>query len=329
MKILSIETSCDETAAAVIENGHILANVVASQINIHKKTGGVVPEVASRAHVEKIIPVIDEALDTAKTKLDDIDAIAVTTGPGLVGSLLVGVEAAKTLAYAINKPIIPINHLEGHIYANWINYEPKLPAVALTVSGGHTSLIYIKKINELKVIGETLDDAAGEAYDKVAQILGLGYPGGPAIDQACLKDKSKIKIDLPRPMLDRNDFSFSGLKTAVLYKVMKLKLDAKTKNQVANEFQKAMVETLVSKTIETAKKRKAKTVLLSGGVAANKFLRSELEKVARDNGFEFHVPEFQYCTDNAAMIARAAEIKLQNKKPRDWSQIEANANLGL
>jgi N6-L-threonylcarbamoyladenine synthase len=383
MKILAIETSCDETAAAVLADDKMLSNIVASQIEIHQKTGGIVPEVASRAHVEKILPVIEEALKiglsstdylpcrqagrlrpkTVDGKLKAIDLIAVTIGPGLIGSLLVGVETAKTLAYLLNKPIMGINHLEGHIFANFIGSNSKLknqnaklntikfPAIVLIVSGGHTSLILMKELNNLKIIGETRDDAAGEAFDKVAQILGLGYPGGPAIEKKAREfeiknqkskgkmkiENSKLKISFPRPMLDQDDFSFSGLKTSVLYKTMKLKLDDNLKSQIAYEFQKAIVETLVTKTIKAAQKLKVKSILLSGGVAANKFLRTELEKRAKGEGFDFHVPAFEYCTDNAAMIGMAAYIKSRkplgrrgaSKKPRNWSQIEADANLGL
>lgn len=332
MRILAIETSCDETAAAVLKDEKVLANIVASQIEIHKKTGGIVPEVASRAHVEKILPVIEESLKKAGISIKDIDLFAVTTGPGLIGSLLVGVETAKTLAYSLNKSIVGANHLEGHIFANWIKNEPELPAIVLTVSGGHTSLVYMKKIDDFKIIGETRDDAAGEAFDKVAKILDLGYPGGPAIEKAAQKfdpKKSDKKIKFPRPMLDRRDFSFSGLKTSVLYKTMKLKLDDKLKSQIVYEFQKAIVETLVEKTIKAAQKYKFKSILLSGGVAANKLLRSDLEKRAKGEGFKFYVPSFEYCTDNAAMIGMAANIKFRRQKPRSWSQIEANANLNL
>jgi len=352
MKILSIETSCDETAAAILDGEKVLSNVVASQIDIHKKIGGIVPEVASRAHVEKILPVIEEALKKAGVDIKDIDLIAATIGPGLIGSLLVGVETAKTLAYAYEKPIIGINHLEGHIYANWIENKPELPAVILIVSGGHTSLVHMKKMDDFKIIGETRDDAAGEAFDKVAALLGLEYPGGPAIEEAAqeaklkmknvkLKIKEPIKIKFPRPMLNQDDFSFSGLKTAVLYESIKLKkqlsnnrstieqLPSNLRSQIAYEFQKALVDSLVIKTIKAAQKYKVRSILLSGGVAANKLLRTELEKRARGENFKFHVPSFEYCTDNAAMIGMAAYIKSLKAKPQPWSQIEADANLDL
>lgn len=353
MNILAIETSCDETAAAVLDGKKVLSNIVASQIDIHKKTGGIVPEVASRAHIEKILPVIEEALQKADTRIESVDLITVTTGPGLIGSLLVGVETAKTLAYAYEKPIIGINHLEGHIYANWIENKPELPAMILTVSGGHTSLIYMKNLEQFKIIGETRDDAAGEAFDKVAKILDLGYPGGPAIQKAAERykaQKSDRKIKFPRPMLDQDDFSFSGLKTSVLYKTMKLKLNNKLKSQIAYEFQKAIVESLVIKTIKAAERHEVKSILLSGGVAANKLLRSELEKAvrnycsskARTNDFSadksalknkcpiaFHVPSFEYCTDNAAMIGVAAYIKSLKAKPQKWYDINADANIAI
>jgi N6-L-threonylcarbamoyladenine synthase len=332
-KILAIETSCDETAAAVLENGKICSNIVASQIEIHKKTGGIVPEIASREHTEKILSVVEEALKKARTDIKNIDLIAITCGPGLIGSLLVGVETAKTLAYLLNKPIIGINHLEGHIFANWIDFKPKLPAIILIVSGGHTSLVLMKNLDNLKIIGETRDDAAGEAFDKVAKLLDLGYPGGPAIEKVAGSLSRPIKpyrsLSFPRPMLKENDFSFSGLKTAVLYKTLKLKLNDKLKSQIAFEFQKAIVETLVEKTINAAQKYEVKSILLSGGVTANKLLRIESEKRAKGEGFDFHVPAFEYCTDNAAMIGMAAHFQSLKRKPSKWYDINADANIAI
>lgn len=353
--ILAIETSCDETSAAVYDSKKgLLSNVVASQIDIHKKTGGVVPEVASRAHVEQILPVIDEALSLAKASLNKIGFIAVTHAPGLIGSLLVGVNTAKTLSAMLDKPLLPINHLEGHIYANFIQEIPnpkypkklksyklqanfKFPAVVLLVSGGHTSLILMKGHGKYKYLGETLDDAAGEAFDKVAKVLDMEYPGGPNVSRAAeeyrrkypmTNDQCPINVQFsnskmgngkffPRSMLDSKDFnfSFSGLKTSVLYAWQKIpnKLQAKKlKSCFAYEFEEAVVDILATKTISAAKKFKAKTVSVCGGVAANKRLREEiglrvekeLKKVA------FCVPPINYCGDNAAMIACLASYKL-------------------
>ncbi len=364
MKILGIETSCDETGASIIEAKikdqkskiKILSNIVASQIDLHRKYGGVYPELASRAHLENILPAIEAALNEADTDFDDIDAIAVTMGPGLIGSLLVGVETARTLAYSLGKPILGINHLEAHICANFIDNqkEIKFPALCLIVSGGHTSLVLMKSHGKYQTIGQTRDDAAGEAFDKVAQLLGLPYPGGPAIEAAASQirnSKSEIrnlkprtqklepKIKLPRPMIDSEDFdfSFSGLKTAVLRLTKELG-PAKTKKfraQIAAEFQNAVVEVLVAKTLRAARKYKTKTIMLSGGVAANSLLRKELEARTLKLKANFSVPPKNLCTDNAAMIATAGAFKMQKGWPTllrqgfGWLKIQAQSDLEL
>jgi len=346
MIILGIETSCDETAVAVVRgNGdkvEILSNVVASQIEIHKKYGGVVPEVAAREHVLNILPVVNEALEKAGIKIPlapfdkggkKIDAIAVTVGPGLVTSLLVGVETAKTLAYVWRVPAVAVNHIEGHIYANFINNKPKFPAIILTVSGGHTMLILMTGHGKYKVLGETRDDAAGEAFDKAAQLLGLGYPGGPVIAAAAAKFSKKSKIVLPRPMLnDKNfDFSFSGLKTAMLYAIQKDRSWKKRIPQYAYEFQQAVVEVLVHKTIKAALKYNCKNIMLSGGVAANTELRGQLENAVKNklSGATLSIPELKYCTDNAAMVAAAGYFHAKRKNYTAWRKLKTDANLEL
>jgi N6-L-threonylcarbamoyladenine synthase len=401
VKILAIESSCDETAAAVIEykkvisnsslvtskstdnelqitnneqfSPIILSNVVASQIEIHKKFGGVYPEIASRAHAEQIIPVIEEALRksvisnsslvTSKSTnnelrvtsyLDNIDLIAVTAGPGLIGSLLIGVSAAKTLAYANNKPIIGINHWLGHIYSCFSDNKnlPEFPLLALIVSGGHTGLVFMKSHTEIQTIGQTLDDAAGEAFDKVAKLLDLPYPGGPAISveaekfknsKSEIRNKSQItNIKFPRAMLNRDgyDFSFSGLKTSVLNKVKELQAQKITLKQyqplVAYEFQQCVIDILVGKTLKAAAKFKPKSICLCGGVSANYELREQL-KVAIDNfnsmsltSVSYHLPPMFLTGDNAAMIGLAAAYQITNGiKPTTYEKVEANSNLEL
>jgi len=342
MIILGIETSCDETAASVVRGRgdkiEVLSNVVSSQIEIHKKYGGVVPEVAAREHVLNILPVVNEAL----TGIKKIDAIAVTVGPGLVTSLLVGVETAKTLAYAWGKPAVAINHIEGHIYANFINNQPKFPALILTVSGGHTMLILMSGHGKYKVLGETRDDAAGEAFDKAAQLLGLGYPGGPAVAAEAAKFKSKNnppnplyqgEIKLPRPMIYSGDFdfSFSGLKTALLYEIQKDRQWKKKIPEYAAEFQQAVVDVLVHKTIKAALKYNCRNIMLSGGVAANIELRRQLENTVKEKlvSAKLLIPEFKYCTDNAAMIATAGYFRAKRKNYTPWQKLKADANKEL
>lgn len=307
MILLGIETSCDETAAAVVENGRqILSNVVNSQIDIHARYGGVVPEVASRQHILSIIPVIDEALRQSKADWDDINAIATTCGPGLAGSLLVGANTAKAISYARNLPLIGVNHLEGHIYANWLGEEePEFPLLCLVVSGGHTDLILMKNHGDYTLLGKTRDDAAGEAFDKAARILGLGYPGGPAIDKAASSSNPDLK--LPRAWLKGTaDFSFSGLKTALL----RLS-EADSINSIegaAASFQEAVVEVLVRKTVHTAVKHGVSQILLSGGVAANSLLRKNIQAASP---VPVLIPPPALCTDNAAMIAAAGFYHMQ------------------
>jgi N6-L-threonylcarbamoyladenine synthase len=343
MKILAIETSCDETAASVVEkNGkdiRILSNVVASQIDIHKEFGGVFPEIASRAHSEKIIPVVVQALACCP----DPDVLAVTAGPGLIGSLLIGVNFAKTYAYTKKLPIIPINHLLGHLYSNWATKpHPQFPAVILIVSGGHTGLYLMKSHSDIKCLGETLDDAAGEAFDKVAKLLDLGYPGGPAIAEAALKAISHnqcgrvdiVKISLPRPMMNSKDynFSFSGLKTAVLYKFKELSktytLNA-IRYSLASEFQQAVCDILVGKTIQAAREYHPKSICLCGGVSANKELREQLKKAVSKLPWKcsYHIPDFSLTTDNAAMIGIAAAYHLDQKTTFDNTNADANLKL--
>ncbi|MBI5413538.1 tRNA (adenosine(37)-N6)-threonylcarbamoyltransferase complex transferase subunit TsaD [Candidatus Peregrinibacteria bacterium] len=352
MIILGIETSCDETACAVVENGRkILSNVIFSQIALHKKTGGVVPEVAAREHVTKIVPVLNEALKKAHVKAEGIDAFAVTAGPGLLSSLLIGVNAAMTLAKIYKKPLVPVNHVEGHIYANWLEDEenvtlsllkghhdkPKFPAVVLTVSGGHNELLLWKNHGKYEFLGSTLDDAAGEAFDKVARLLGLSYPGGPAIQEAAKKGDPN-KTAFPRAWLKGWDFSFSGLKTAVLYAVQNFKKKNPTAREseqfvydAAASFQEAVCEVLATKLINAAKKYDVKEVQLAGGVSANARLRHFAEKLTPPNVKLRFCKNFSLCTDNAAMIATAGFYKFSKRpaKYKKWEPIAANPNLEM
>ncbi|WP_458414990.1 tRNA (adenosine(37)-N6)-threonylcarbamoyltransferase complex transferase subunit TsaD [Schinkia sp. CFF1] len=315
--ILAIETSCDETAVAIIKNGReLLANVVASQIESHKRFGGVVPEIASRHHVEQITIVLEEAMNQAGVNYEDIDGIAVTEGPGLVGALLVGVNAAKALAFAHNIPLVPVHHIAGHIYANRLVKEMSFPLLALVVSGGHTELVYMKEHGSFEVIGETRDDAAGEAYDKVARQLNLPYPGGPHIDR--LAHEGEPVIDLPRAWLEKGsyDFSFSGLKSAVintLHNAQQRGEEIKPEDLAAS-FQASVIEVVVTKAKQAALEYKVKQVLLAGGVAANKGLRAALEKEFNDTGIDLVIPPIKFCTDNAAMIAAAGSIEFDKGK---------------
>ena len=328
MRILAIETSCDETAAAVVENGvKLLSNIVASSEELHQKTGGIVPEVAAREQVRSMIPVISESLIT------NIDAIAVTTGPGLIGSLLIGVETAKALAFAWNKPLIAVNHLIGHIYGNFVDTDLAskdiFPAVVLVASGGHSDLILLKNHGDMVWLGGTLDDAAGEAFDKAARLLGLGYPGGPAISKAAstIEPFNHPTIKLPRPLLNDStfDFSFSGLKTA-LYNTVKQSptLTSDQTTGLAHEFQEAVTDCLVTKTIKAATEFKAKSIMLAGGVAANKRLR---EKLGNSAGIiPVFCPAIKFCTDNAAMIGSAAFF---NQNFVNWENLEPDSSLSL
>lgn len=328
--ILGIETSCDETAAAVVRNGkELLSNVVASQIESHKRFGGVVPELASRQHVEQITIVMEEALANAGISFKDIDGVAVTEGPGLVGALLVGVNAAKALAFAHQIPLVPVHHIAGHIYANRLVSELKFPLLSLVVSGGHTELVLMEKHGSFKVIGETLDDAAGEAYDKVARTLKLPYPGGPHIDR--LAHEGKPVIDLPRAWLseDSYDFSFSGLKSAVINTLHNAEQRGEMISQedLAASFQASVIEVLTKKTLRAAREFQVKQVLVAGGVAANKGLRAELELVfAKMPDIELVIPPLHLCTDNAAMIAAAGSVLFELGKR---GKMDMNAYPGL
>lgn len=309
--ILAIESSCDETACSIVKDGNeILSNVVSSQINVHKKFGGVVPEVASRIHVENISVVIDEALTTANVTMDDIDAIAFTQGPGLIGSLHVGVQAAKTLAWAHNKPLIPLHHIIGHIYANGFVDKLVFPLLALVVSGGHTELVYMKDEWSFDILGTTQDDAIGEAYDKVARVLGLPYPGGPAIDK--LAKEGKPHYMLPTPKTEKElDFSFSGLKSAVLQLIQREEKKGETivPADLAYCFQETALNTLVNKLMKAVEQYSPKQVVLAGGVAANSRLREKVtESVAKAEGVHLTIPPLWCCTDNAAMIGAAGSI---------------------
>ncbi|MCG3088305.1 tRNA (adenosine(37)-N6)-threonylcarbamoyltransferase complex transferase subunit TsaD [Sporosarcina cyprini] len=306
--ILGIETSCDETAASIVKNGHeIVSNVVASQIQSQKRFGGVVPEIASRHHVEQITLVLEEALREAGLTPADLDAVAVTEGPGLVGALLIGINAAKAFAFANGLPIIGVHHIAGHVYANQLMQPMEFPLLALIVSGGHTELVVMKEHGHFELIGETRDDAAGEAYDKVARVLGLPYPGGPHIDRLALESDSAVEF--PRAWLepDSYDFSFSGLKSAVINYRHNLEQRGETidPHHVAAGFQESVVEVLTAKTLKAARQYKVKQVIAAGGVAANKGLRSSLEATFEKEGIPFYVPPISLCTDNAAMIAAA------------------------
>lgn len=328
--ILGIETSCDETSASVVQDGRIvLSNVIASQADIHKRFGGVVPEVASRRHVETITLTIEEALREAGKTLSDIQAIAVTYGPGLVGALLVGVAAAKAISYARGIPLIGVHHIAGHIYANRLVTELAFPLIALVVSGGHTELVWMKEHGHYEILGETRDDAAGEAYDKVARALQLPYPGGPHIDRLA-HEGTAAAIPLPRAWLEPGsyDFSFSGLKSAVLNTLHNASQRGETINpaDVAASFQDSVTEVLVEKTTRAVKEFGAQQVLLAGGVAANRGLRERLAKRCQEEGIPLVIPPLSLCTDNAAMIAAAGYISYQKGK---FASLDLNGVPGL
>jgi N6-L-threonylcarbamoyladenine synthase len=317
MLTLGIETSCDETAAAVLRDDKVLSSIVSSQIDIHKRYGGVVPELASREHLKNLLPIVREALAAASASLSDINLIAVTCGPGLIGALLVGVSAAKAIAYALGIPFIGVHHGEGHILAAHLE-EPGLgyPYVALLVSGGHTALYHVKGLGDYRVLGRTRDDAAGEAYDKVAKLMGLEYPGGPVLD--CLAQTGDPEaVKFPRGRLAGYDFSFSGLKTAVrnhlaLFMSKDKGFDPLLKKEdVAASFQAAVVETLVDKTLQAAAETGVATVVVAGGVAANSSLRLRMKEEAGKRGITLHLPGMFYCIDNAAMIALAGYLRYQ------------------
>jgi N6-L-threonylcarbamoyladenine synthase len=354
MLILGIESSCDETAAAIVdgrgERVRVLANVVSSQVEIHKKYGGVVPEIAAREHVLHILPVIHETLNQAginkKNIAKKITAISMTSGPGLITSLIVGTETAKTLAYSWNKPLVPLNHIESHIYGNFIDRSKiKLPAIILTVSGGHTIIVLMTAHGDFKIVGETRDDAAGEAFDKAAQLMNLGYPGGPIISaraqkyltdskihNTCLAGRqAKSKIVLPRPMIEKPgyEFSFSGLKTALLYQLQKDKDWQNRVDEYCYEFERAVVEVLVHKTIKAAQKFGVSTVMLAGGVAANSTLREVLNEKVKTKlaKASLLIPDLKYTTDNAAMVATNGYFRFKNGFSTSYQQVKADPNL--
>ena len=310
MKILAIESSCDETSIAVVEDGkHVLSNVTYTQIEIHKQYGGVVPEVASRHHIEKVTYVLEGALQKANITLDEIDAVAVTQTPGLVGSLMVGINTAKTIALAFNKPIIYVNHIHGHIYANYLTNDFLFPLIALVVSGGHTEIVLMKDHFDFEILGETLDDAVGEAYDKIARVVNVGYPGGPIIDKMAASGTPTYKLPHVKLGKDSYDFSFSGLKSAVINLHNKAQMKGETLNafDLAASFQDAVVDVLVSKTKRAIEEYNCKQVIVAGGVAANRGLRNSMQQMVNDlEGVTLTFPPFEYCTDNAAMIGVAA-----------------------
>ena len=331
--ILGIESSCDETAAAVVKNGReVLSSVINTQIDIHKKFGGVVPEVASRRHIETIDAVIDEALEKANVTFDDITAIAVTYGPGLVGALLVGVSTAKALAYALEKPLVPVHHIKGHIMANFVAHKDlEPPFVCLVASGGHSHIVLAKDYNEFEILGQTHDDAAGEAFDKIARVLGLGYPGGPLIDKLA-KEGNPEAVHFPRVRMEENslDFSFSGVKTAVINYLHKLDQNNESYNKadIAASFQDAVTDVLCEHTIEAARKTGIKTITLAGGVGANSALREKMSRMASAHGIRVLYPEPVLCTDNAIMIACAGYYGYINGDRGDMS-LNAVASLKL
>lgn len=333
MLILAIESSCDETAAAVVEDGRqVLSNIINTQIDLHKEYGGVVPEIASRKHTENITAVVSAALKESGKTFNDIDAFAVTYGPGLVGALLVGVSYAKALAYALKKPLIPVHHIKGHISANYIEFpylEP--PFVCLVASGGHSHIVNVKGYTETEVLARTHDDAAGEAFDKVSRVLGLGYPGGPAIQRAAESGNPQA-VKFPRVNMgeDGFDFSFSGVKTAVINYLHKAeqKGEAVNKNDVAASFQEAVVDVLANHLVDCAKKTGNDKIALAGGVAANKPLRSRIEALSEKAGMSFYCPRFELCTDNAAMIGCSAYFEYL-KGTRAGSDLNAVPSLSL
>lgn len=331
--ILAVETSCDETSVAIVKNGRaVLTNVISSQIDIHKKFGGVVPEVASRKHLENINMIVQEALQQGGTTLGELDAIAVTSGPGLVGALLIGLTTAKALAYSINKPLIGVNHIEGHIAANYIQHkELQPPFVCLVASGGHSHIVKVQDYDSFEILGQTRDDAAGEAFDKIARALGLGYPGGPLIDKLA-KQGNPAAINFPRAYLEEGsyDFSFSGIKSAALNYLnsMKMKEEEIVVADVAASFQAAVVEVLAEKLIRAAIQYQSKYAVLAGGVAANSALRQELQRLGQEKGIEVLFPAPILCTDNAAMIGSAAYFRYIKGMKSDMT-LNAKPNLTI
>lgn len=320
MLVLGIESSCDETSCAIVKNGReVLSNVINSQIKIHEKFGGVVPEIASRSHVEVISRVVKEALEEAKITFDDVDVVACTYGPGLVGALLVGVSYAKALSYAINKPLVGTNHIEGHIAANYITHpDLKPPFLCLVISGGHTHLVHIKNYKEFEILGKTRDDAIGEAFDKVARVIGLGYPGGPKVDKLAKEGENNIKI--PKTHFDNLDFSFSGIKTAIIN--MHHKNPDINKADLCASFEATVTEILIENTLKAAKNLNINKIALAGGVSANSYIREKFIELEKTNQMQIYYPKPILCTDNAAMIASAGYYNYINGK---ISNLELNA----
>ncbi|MBI4549139.1 MAG: tRNA (adenosine(37)-N6)-threonylcarbamoyltransferase complex transferase subunit TsaD [Ignavibacteriae bacterium] len=339
MNVLGIETSCDETAAAVLQDGIVKSNIISSQL-VHQKYGGVVPELASRAHQRLIVPVVEEALHIAGIKKEQLESVAVTYGPGLVGALLVGLNFAKALAYGLKIPFIGVNHMEAHLYSNFIDEpKPNFPLLCLIVSGGHTQLVLVRQFFHHQLLGETLDDAAGEAFDKVAKMLGLGFPGGPIIDKLA-KQGNPDFVKFPRSFLDEDsfDFSFSGIKTSVLYwlrghKILpadsqQITINHELLTNLCASFQAAVVDVLIEKIMRALRKFEVKDVAVAGGVSANSELRRRTQELAQRQGFKLHIPKFEYCTDNGAMIAMVGWLKLKGGIRSDFG-LNAVANLSL
>lgn len=324
INVLAIESSCDETSCAIVKNGRwVISNIISSQIDIHKRFGGVVPEVASRMHLEAINNIVDQALKEAKMSLEDVDVIAVTKGPGLVGALLVGISEAKALSYVTKKPLVGVNHMKGHICAAFITHKDlNPPFICLLISGGHTYLVEVKDFNDMKVIGKTMDDACGEAYDKVARSLGMPYPGGPCVEE-CAKSGNEKAIDFPRVMLEKDsyDFSFSGLKTAVLNYLnsKKQKNEEISKEDVCASFQRAVFDVLISKTKRLMQEKNLDKLVVAGGVSANNTLKKEIEKMAKENNYKTYFPKKILCTDNAAMIASSGYFEYLDGTRDDFS----------
>lgn len=324
INVLAIESSCDETSCAIVKNGRwVISNIISSQIDIHKRFGGVVPEVASRMHLEAINNIVDQALKDAKMSLEDVDVIAVTKGPGLVGALLVGISEAKALSYVTKKPLVGVNHMKGHICAAFITHKDlNPPFICLLISGGHTYLVEVKDFNDMKVIGKTMDDACGEAYDKVARSLGMPYPGGPCVEE-CAKSGNEKAIDFPRVMLEKDsyDFSFSGLKTAVLNYLnsKKQKNEEISKEDVCASFQRAVFDVLISKTKRLMQEKNLDKLVVAGGVSANNTLKKEIEKMAKENNYKTYFPKKILCTDNAAMIASSGYFEYLDGTRDDFS----------
>jgi N6-L-threonylcarbamoyladenine synthase len=328
--VLGIESSCDEMSVSIIKNGtEEISTIVSSQMDIHKLYGGVVPEIASRHHVENVTMVIEEALESANMKMDDIDVIAVTYGPGLIGSLLIGLQAAKTLSFLYNKPLVPVHHIAGHIYANRLVKELSFPLIALVVSGGHTDLIYMDKHYTFKKIGGTLDDAVGEAYDKVAKVIGLEYPGGPLIDKLSVIGEDTYNLPIPLDD-DSYNFSFSGLKSAVINLVHneEQRGNSINKENLARSFQERVIHILTKKTMRALKEFNINTLLIAGGVSANSALRKEFDRICKENNINLIIPPVKYCTDNAAMIATAGYYAYQKGIVSDINlNVEATSSL--